>query len=138
MAVITNGDATDNDNGADSDADAGHPAGDDDGGSDRCTICLCGSSDGALLQRGCCCRGESGLVHLGCIAQLAVHAASQENGSDCSKWSECGTCKQRLTGEVLIGLAEAWWARARSRPEDDIGRLHAAGNLADAQREHGR
>jgi len=67
-------------------------------GGGRCTICLsaeaeAGGADGggAVLQRGCCCRGDGGLAHLSCMVQLSVH---MESSGDWSGWWECGTCQQ--------------------------------------------
>ena len=65
-----------------------------------CPVCL--DSEGELLQRGCGCRGDSGVVHLPCFVQVATHRA------DCQGWWCCGTCKQYFTGAVQVGLARAW------------------------------
>jgi len=53
-------------------------------------------------------------------------------------WWECQTCKQRFTGEMQWGLADAWWARARGRAEDDDERLAAATVLANSLAEQGK
>ena len=64
---------------------------DEDGNGERCTICWCGrgGDSGELLQRGCCCRGDIGLVHLECITKLAAHA---QTGGSRDAWYSCGTC----------------------------------------------
>ena len=89
-----------------------------------CPVCL--ESEGELLQRGCCCRGDSGVVHLTCMVQVATHAAGHQG------WWCCGTCKQDFTGAVQVGLARAWWATVAANDEGDAERLAAAGNLAHA------
>ena len=82
---------------------AGDGENDEDGDGERCTICLCGGDSGELLQRGCCCRGAGGLVHLECITQLAIHRYTQD-GRDWGVWHSCGTCKGDFTGGVWLGL----------------------------------
>ena len=76
-----------------------------------CPVCL--ESEGELLQRGCCCRGDSGVVHLTCMVQVATHAAGHQG------WWCCGTCKQEFTGAVQVGLARAWWATVAANDEGD-------------------
>ena len=95
-----------------------------------CSVCL--ESEGELLQRGCCCRGDSGVVHLNCMVQAATYATTYQG------WWCCGTCKQRFTGAVQVGLARAWWATVAANDEGDHERLTAAGNLALAHRSQGK
>ena len=45
-------------------------------------------------------------------------------------WFECATCGQDFTGAMQLGLAEAWWSKARRLPKKDEERLAAANNLA--------
>ena len=71
----------------------------------QCTICL--DDEGDVVQRGCCCRGDAGAVHLQCLIDLATHAADNGMASRRSAWRQCGMCKQRFTGSVRLGLAEA-------------------------------
>jgi tetratricopeptide (TPR) repeat protein len=47
-------------------------------------------------------------------------------------WWECHTCKQRFTGAMRTGLAEAWWARVRDAVEENAERLAAAYNLGQS------
>ena len=94
-----------------------------------CPVCL--ESEGQLLQRGCCCRGDSGVVHLKCMVQVATHAASVQ------AWWCCGTCKQNFTGAVQIGLARAWWVTVATNDEGDADRLADAGNLAHTYSQQG-
>ena len=89
-----------------------------------CPVCL--ESEGELLQRGCCCRGDSGVEHLKCMVQVATHAAGHQG------WWCCSTCMQEFTGAVQVGLARAWWATVASNDEGDTERLAAAANLANA------
>ena len=99
---------------------------DDGNTASRCTICL--SAEGAVLQRGCCCRGDSGWVHLECITQLAAH--KDDHDEDWSGWAACGTCNGDFTGCVQHGLARAWWSRVESLDNGHEDRLAAADNLA--------
>ena len=89
--------------------------------SEECTICL--DDEGDVVQRGCCCRGDAGAVHLQCLIDLAAHANDNDLDNSWSAWWECGTCKRKFTGTVRLGLAEAWFARVESREEDDDERL---------------
>ena len=100
----------------------------------QCTICLGDESD--VVQRGCCCRGDAGAVHLQCLIDLATHAA--DNGGDWGEWSECGICKQNFTGCVRLGLAEAWVSRVQPLDDDDEERLVAASNYGSALRDGGK
>ena len=70
------------------------------GSTGDCTICL--SSDAHVIQRGCCCRGDSGWIHLECMVELAIHTEEHaEEPQNCMKgWWECGTCKQGFTGPL--------------------------------------
>ena len=95
-----------------------------------CSVCL--ESEGELLQRGCCCRGDSGVVHLQCMVQVATHATGHQG------WRCCGTCTQGFTGAVQVGLARAWWAMVASNDEGNDERLAAAANLANAHRGQGK
>jgi hypothetical protein len=47
-------------------------------------------------------------------------------------WTHCPTCKQQFTGAVQLELSRACWELRRNRPEADIERLAALGNLACA------
>ena len=98
-------------------------AGDESGrlGGMQCTICL--GDEGNVVQRGCCCRGEMGAVHVQCLIEYAQHVT--DNGTDLEwrdRWYTCETCKQVFTGRVLFDLAEALWAHA----ESDEDRIWAA------------
>ena len=103
--------------------DGGHAREDGDGGGGRCPICLSGEDSGELLQRGCCCRGDGGLVHLECITQLATHRYTQHD--DWGAWQICGTCKEGFTGEIQLGLAHAWMRRVEALPAEEERALRA-------------
>ena len=45
-----------------------------------CTICL--DTEGTIVQRECCCRGDSGWVHIGCLIQLANVSADLHDKED--------------------------------------------------------
>ena len=108
------------------------PEVEDSPGGARCAICLDGGGEPAPIQRGCCCRGDGGLAHLSCMAQLGAHKEEQED--DCRGWWACGTCRAPFTGAMQHGLARAWWARVSGHGEEDEARLASASNLANSHR----
>ena len=92
-----------------------------------CFVCL--ETSPPPIQMGCACRGDAGLAHIGCLVQAAEsHAAHGRNRG----WWECRTCKQDFTGAMGSGMADEWWMRMRDQPAENVDRLTAAGNLADA------
>ena len=91
-----------------------------------CFICL--DMSPSPIQSGCACRGAAGLAHLRCRVEAAEALVEQKSSTEW--WWTCQTCKQKFTGEMFDGLANAWWSRVRDRAEDDGERLTAAGNLA--------
>jgi tetratricopeptide (TPR) repeat protein len=99
-----------------------------------CIICLDG--DPRPIQSGCACRGDAGLSHVECRAKDAAHRT--KNRGDVKGWWECGTCGQRFTGAMKLGLAEAWWSTAQRLPEEGGQRLKAAVILATALNGQGR
>ena len=82
----------------------------------ECTICLSRSGPPYPIQKGCACRDDVGLAHVGCLQEMA---AKMESDKGWKVWYECGTCKQRYTGTVQMELARAWWAMVAGRPEVD-------------------
>ena len=97
------------------------------GASGTCYICY--ESQPPPIQSGCACRDEAGFVHIECMVQVAVSQAGHRGNI---AWWECHTCKQRFTGAMRTGLAEAWWARVRDAVEENAERLAAAFNLGQA------
>jgi tetratricopeptide (TPR) repeat protein len=93
-----------------------------------CIVCLDGNP--RPIQSGCACRGDAGLAHVECRAKDAAHR--MKNRGDVARWWECGTCGQRFTGAMQLGLACAWWSTAKRLPEKNEQRLQAAQNLANA------
>ena len=91
-----------------------------------CIICL--DSDPPPVQMGCACRGDSGLAHVDCLAQVAEHHA----GPVGLKWRVCRTCKQAFTGKVLMGLALAWRSQCALAESERGERLAAEHNLIQA------
>ncbi len=81
------------------------------------------------IQSGCACRDEAGLVHIGCMVQVAV---SQVGHRGALAWWGSHTCKQRFTGAMRTGLAEAWWARVRDAAEESAERQSASYNLGES------
>lgn len=99
-----------------------------------CTICL--DTEGEVVQRGCCCRGDAGFVHTECLIAVAVHGETSRGST--SGWGICGVCKSRFTGKVLLTLAEERAARSESLDPDDQERLDALSTLSCAYDEVGR
>jgi hypothetical protein len=94
-----------------------------DGGA--CIICL--DTSPLPIQSGCACRGDSGLAHIACLVQAAAtQQARRGNGI----WQECQTCKQRYTGAMQTGLADAWRSRVAGQAAESTERLAAESNLA--------
>ena len=79
---------------------------------EQCTICLDG--DGALLRKGCACRGSIALAHAACTAR-AARAQLPHRGE--LAWSECQTCGHLFTGHMALALGEAWLSRETRGPE---------------------
>lgn len=115
-------------------AEMPHPATSDDQPRSglQCTICL--DDDGAVVQKGCCCRGDAGAAHLPCLVELATHMT--DHNRNWHGWTNCGTCNAGFTGAVLLGLAEARVRRAESRP-DATEKVDATACLAAAQYQQG-
>ena len=109
----------------------------------RCTICL--ESDPAPLQRGCACRGEAGLSHFQCMANLADWR--DKNGPVTETpglaWIMCLVCKSHFTGAMKQELAHAWSERSLHLPTDHLTHVwskqhliecaYAAGNYTEAE-----
>ena len=80
-----------------------------------CTICL--EPDPPPIQRGCACRSDAGLAHVGCMVQAAEALESTS-----AQWAECSTCKQPFTGDMMRQLCRALAARARALPANHARR----------------
>ena len=93
------------------------------------TCYVCYESQPPPIQSGCACRDEAGFVHIGCMVQVAV---SQVGHRGTIAWWECHTCKQKFTGAMRTGLAEAWWALVRDAVEENAERQSAADNLGQS------
>lgn len=93
-----------------------------------CTICL--DEEGEVVQKGCCCRGDSGAAHVECLVQMAVH--STESLRNDLGWTTCGVCKNRFTGDAQLGLARAWYKRTESLAPEDRTRLYSTSVLCNA------
>ena len=98
-----------------------------------CTICLDGGDDPVPIQRGCACRGDAGLAHVACLAEVAARKATGVHEG----WFACPTCGQQYTGAMFLGLQRALVHRLRTRPRHDYDRLVAEGNLGNALRTAG-
>ena len=99
-----------------------------------CNICLDNDGPPLPIQCGCGCREEAGCTHVACRIKAAEHQGLGYHEG----WHTCTTCKQRYTGAVNLGLAEALWERHRRRPVHNADRLAAQGNLASAYVAQGR
>lgn len=100
----------------------------------RCTICL--ESDPAPLQRGCSCRGDTGLSHVQCMIKLAEHRDTNAAAVPATEmpglaWFMCLTCKSHLTGAMKQELARAWSQRSRHLPADDLRRVRSDQHLIE-------
>ncbi len=93
-----------------------------------CTICLDGGDEPVPIQRGCACRGDAGLAHVACLAEVAA----RKSGGLHEGWLQCPTCGQRSTGAMDLGLQRALVHRMRTRPRHDSERLAAESNLGNA------
>eukprot|EP00035_Acanthoeca_spectabilis_P035398 m.34389 g.34389 ORF g.34389 m.34389 type:complete len:336 (+) comp7315_c0_seq1:227-1234(+) len=106
-----------------------------------CTICLESATDGsgAVLNKGCCCRGDNAKVHTSCLVEFARHAT--ETREDGAAWYRCSTCNEVYTGAVRLELAQTWASRCPmdgQGPDDAPERacdekFEAASNLANTQ-----
>ena len=98
-----------------------------------CTICLDGGEVPLPIQCGCGCRGDAGLAHVACLAQVAVskERVQLEYGGH-SLWQGCSTCGQVYSGALQLGLARAWMRRVGSGPQWDCERREAGQNLGKA------
>ena len=105
------------------------------GGSDEDVCLICFEASPPPIQSGCACRGPAGLAHLACRVK-AAQALVRRKGT--SWWWTCQTCKQRFTGGMCIGLANAWWSQVHDRTEEDPERLAAAQNLATSLYDQGK
>ena len=94
-----------------------------DGGA--CIICL--DTSPPPIQSGCACRQDSGLAHIACLVRAAASQQAQRGGD---VWQKCQTCKQRYTGAMQTGLAEAWRSRVAGQAAESAERLQAESNLA--------
>jgi hypothetical protein len=103
-----------------------------------CVICF--GTDPVPIQRGCACRGDSGLSHVRCMAR---YAESQDAYHGVNAWKTCRTCKQPFTGTMRRGLADALvdtyydrrllqWAHPEDENVDESGRLDAELNRAES------
>ena len=99
-----------------------------------CSICLDNDGPPLPIQGGCGCREEAGCAHAACRVQAAEHSGTGHHAG----WHACTTCEQQHTGAMQLGLAEALWARHRSKPARNSDRFHAQNNLAGAHGAQGR
>ena len=98
-----------------------------------CTICLDGGEDPEPIQCGCGCRGDAGLAHVACLAEVAARKqAGWHEG-----WHICPTCGQWYMGAMRLGLARVLVDRMGTRRRGDQHRLAAENNLGGALRNTG-
>jgi hypothetical protein len=57
----------------------------------RARACMCLETEPPPTQRGCACRGDVGLVHVGCLAKQAESAA---RSGKVASWFTCDVCNQ--------------------------------------------
>ena len=106
-----------------------------------CYICMeDGAESGEGLVRGCACRGDSGFVHLSCLARharVAVEAAiARQPGVErpyiapqVIQYFKCRLCEQHYYGAVAIALGWGAWKTYCSWPEEQWARTFAMENL---------
>ena len=99
-----------------------------------CSICLDNDGPPLPIQGGCGCREEAGCAHVACRVQANEHQGIGHHKG----WYVCATCKQRYTGAMQLGLAEAQWERHRRQPARNHDRLAAQNELAGAYSSQGR
>jgi hypothetical protein len=102
-----------------------------DGGA--CIVCL--DTSPPPIQSGCACRGDSGLAHIACLVRAAT---SQQARRGSGVWHQCPTCKQRYTGAMQAGLAEAWRSRVAGQAAESGERLDAESNQAKSLLHQGK
>ena len=100
----------------------------------ECACIVCLDSDPPPIQSGCACRSDTGLAHVGCLAEKAV-AQQPHRGN--AVWWECQTCGQPFTGAMRAGLARAWCAQVCDEADSSSERLAAVHNLAQARNRDG-
>ena len=97
-----------------------------------CWVCLDGGGDDGdseLMHGGCACRGSSGFVHVGCLAQAA------KANPKC--WTVCPTCKQHWTGGFRLRASRTRYELVADRAAQDDARLNAAMQLCQALSDSG-
>jgi tetratricopeptide (TPR) repeat protein len=111
----------------------------DDTKGQTCYICLDDDAEEGLV-RGCACRGAAGFVHVSCLAEQAkiLVAEAEENNLGRKAWQErwarwhtCRLCEQGYHGVVACALGWACWKTYVGRPETDIARCLAMGQLGN-------
>jgi len=117
----------------------------DDTKGQTCYICLDDDAEEGLV-RGCACRGAAGFVHVSCLAEQAkiLVAEAEENNLGRKAWQErwarwhtCRLCEQGYHGVVACALGWACWKTYVGRPETDIARCLAMGQLGNGLTEVG-
>ena len=102
-----------------------------------CYICLGDWKTKEGLVRGCACRGTAGFAHVSCLAEQAKILVTEGEENNLSlterwaRWSSCGLCKQEYHGGVACALGWACWKTYVGRPEGDVIRGYAMGQLAN-------
>ena len=99
-----------------------------------CFICL--DENPPPIGMGCACRGSAGNAHEECLKHMAKFQGRYGN----TRWTECQTCKQEYTGQMLVKLAQAWESAAKDGTEADklaaecahLAALVKAGHAEDA------
>ena len=115
--------------------DAKRPRGDAAAGEDACCCVICLDSSPPPIQSGYACRGDAGLAHVACRVKAAEWQAAEKNSK---AWTRCQTCKQKFTGSMQLGLAEARWTKVRGREQEDYEWQGAASMMANALNGQGR
>ena len=91
------------------------------------------------LVRMCACRGTAGFVHVSCLAEQAkiLFAEAVERNLDdkaakaWTRWHTCRQCEQKYHGVVRCALGWACWKTYVGRPQTDVIRRSAMGQLGN-------
>ena len=77
-------------------------------GAETCRACR--GAESPLVPLGCKCRD---VAHVACLAKQAHDSQVKESAKSTlgfvSQWRECPKCKETFTGDMRLGLDDAWW-----------------------------
>jgi tetratricopeptide (TPR) repeat protein len=96
-------------------------------GAETCRACR--GPESPLVRLGCKCRD---VAHVACLAKQAHDSQVKEFEKSTmgfvSQWRECPKCKDAFTGDMRLGLDDAWWK--------SVGEGQIKGGILDAATEN--